>query len=348
MQAHAEQGLTHKTRKNSITSACDADHLSRNVGGPIPVGPYFQLLRQRAGAPNELINYRLIGSFMPEAGSQRVARFGVFEADLGSGELRKNGIRIRLQEKPFQVLVLLLERAGQMVTREELRDRLWPSDTFVDFDHGLNTAVNKLREALSDAAANPRFVQTVARRGYRFIAPVQNGSLLPTAPDGGELPQAVATRDAETGRSLHPELEVPVPRRSITRGLFILAQVMYLIFYVVALFRWQEVHRIASSFLPGWGANAIVVAVLVTAGVGIPLRCYLISEAAFDHVRLDEKFERLFPVILALDELWAIAPFLLAERIGFGAAFAATAALLYLPFSERSLIWLAYPRKQRA
>jgi cholera toxin transcriptional activator len=148
--------------------------------------------------------------------------------------------------------------------------------------------------------------------------------------------------------TLHPELEVPVPRRSITRGLFIAAQVMYLIFYVVALFRWQEVHRIAGLFLPSWGADAIVVAVLVTAGVGIPLRCYLISGAAFDHIRLGQKFERLFPAILVLDELWAIAPFLLAESIGFGAAFAATAALLYLPFSERSLVRLAYPGNGRS
>jgi len=278
---------------------------------------------------------------MPEASSQKVVRFGVYEADLVSGELRKNGVRIRLQEKPFQVLALLLERAGQMVTREELRDRLWPSDTFVDFDHGLNTAVNKLREALSDTASNPRFVQTVARRGYRFIAPVQDAMPPKPANDGGE---SAASNVVPIPEPLHPELEVPVPRRGITRGLFILAQVMYLIFYVVALFRWQEVQRIASSFLPGWGAEAILIAVLVTAGVGIPLRCYLISGASFDHIWLGEKFEWLFPAILTLDELWAIAPFLLAEKIGFGPAFAATAALLYLPFSERSLIRLAYSR----
>ena len=276
---------------------------------------------------------------MAEASSQRVVRFGAYEADLVSGELRKSGIRIRLQEKPFQVLALLLERAGEMVTREELRGRLWPSDTFVDFDHGLNTAVNKLREALSDTASNPRFVQTVARRGYRFIAPVQDTMLRKAANDGGEFPPSITSAPTEV---LHPDLEVPVPHRGITRGLFILAQGMYLIFYVAALFRWQEVHRIASSFLPGWGAEAILIAVLVTAGVGIPLRCYLISGASFDHIRLGEKFEWLFPAILALDELWAIAPFLLAEKIGFGAAFAATAALLYLPFSERSLVRLAY------
>ena len=285
---------------------------------------------------------------MPETGSQRVVRFGAFEADLVSGELRKNGIRIRLQEKPFQVLALLLERAGQMVGREELRDRLWPGDTFVDFDHGLNTAVNKLREALSDTAANPRFVQTVARRGYRFIAPVQELEVVGSAAannNGAEVSQP-ATQAAEA--KLHPELEVPVPRRGITRRLFILIQAMYLIFYVAALLRWQEVQRIASGFLPGWGAEAIVIAVLVTAGVGIPLRFYLISGVAFDHIRLGEKFEWLFPAILALDEMWAIAPFLLAENIGFGAAFAATAALLYLPFSERSLVRLAYLNQRKS
>jgi cholera toxin transcriptional activator len=295
-----------------------------------------------------VVNYRVVGTPMPDASSGKVVRFGTFEVDLVSGELRKSGTLIRLQEQPFRVLAMLLERPGEMVTREDLRSQLWPGDTFVDFDHGLNTAVNKLREALSDAAANPRFVQTVARRGYRFIAPVQDdGKAAGHAANGatsGASPASLDGRSQGTGVDLHPDLEVPVPRRGLTRGLFILIQLMYLIFYLAALFRWQEVHRIADSFLPGWGAVAIVTAVLVTAGIGIPLRCYLISEAAFDHRRLGEKFRQLFPAILAMDELWAIAPFLLMENIGFGAAFAATAGLLYLPFSERSLVWLAYSR----
>lgn len=298
-----------------------------------------------------VINYRVVGMAMPEASSGKVVRFGVFEVELASGELRKNGTRIRLQEQPFQVLALLLERPGEMVTREDLRSKLWPGDTFVDFDHGLNTAVNKLREALGDAASNPRFVQTVARRGYRFIAPVQAdgkgaGSSITDAP--ASVPPATAKADLQSmDLKVHPDLEVPVPRRGLTRGLFILIQVMYLIFYLVALFRWQEVHRIADEFLPGWGALAIVTAVLVTGGVGIPLRCYLISGAAFDHRRLGEKFQWLFPAILFMDELWAIAPFLLMEKIGFGAAFAATAGLLYLPFSERSLVRMAYAGASR-
>src|SRR6266404_6255027 len=98
--------------------------------------------------------------------------FGSFEADLRAGELRRNGSKVRLQEQPFQVLTVLLERPGEIVTREELRNRLWPADTFVDFDHGLNAAVKRLRDALGDSAENPRFVETLARRGYRFVAPV--------------------------------------------------------------------------------------------------------------------------------------------------------------------------------
>ena len=101
-----------------------------------------------------------------------ILRFGVFEVDVRSGELRKQGVRIKLQEQPFHVLTVLLQRPGEVVTREELRNQNWPADTFVDFDNSLNTAINKLREALGDSADSPRFIETLPRRGYRFIAPV--------------------------------------------------------------------------------------------------------------------------------------------------------------------------------
>src|SRR6201984_639821 len=101
-------------------------------------------------------------------------RFGVFELDPRAGELRKHGLRVRLQEQPFRVLEMLLEHSGEVVTREPLQKRLWPADTFVDFDHGLNKAVNKIREALGDSAESPRFVETVSRRGYRFLAEVKD------------------------------------------------------------------------------------------------------------------------------------------------------------------------------
>src|SRR6201984_2462344 len=107
-----------------------------------------------------------------QARSPEVLRFGVFEVHVRSGELCKQGVRIKLQEQPFHVLTVLLQRPSEVVTREELRSQNWPSDTFVDFDNSLNTAINKLREALGDSADNPRFIETLPRRGYRFIAPV--------------------------------------------------------------------------------------------------------------------------------------------------------------------------------
>ena len=108
--------------------------------------------------------------------SSRTIRFGVFELDPRAGELRKHGLKIKLQEQPFEVLVILLERPGEVATREEIQQKLWPADTFVDFKHGINAAVKRLREALDDTADNPRFVETLARRGYRFIAPVDVGA----------------------------------------------------------------------------------------------------------------------------------------------------------------------------
>ena len=104
--------------------------------------------------------------------STQIVRFGVFEADLKSGELHKNGARVALQGQPFQVCAILLEHPGELITREELRQRVWPEDTFVDFDQALSAAVAKVRIALGDEATNPRFVETLPRRGYRFIAPV--------------------------------------------------------------------------------------------------------------------------------------------------------------------------------
>jgi DNA-binding winged helix-turn-helix (wHTH) protein len=113
---------------------------------------------------------------MPGDSSFRIISFGTFEVNLHTGELRQRGQKVRLQEQPFQVLAALLERPGELVTREELRSKLWPSDTFVDFDHGLNAAIKRLRDALGESANSPLFIETMARRGYRFIAPVDGGS----------------------------------------------------------------------------------------------------------------------------------------------------------------------------
>ena len=146
-----------------------------------------------------------------------LVRFGAFEADLYSGELRKFGARLKLQDRPFQILAILLEQPGQTVTREQLQSRLWPADTFVDFEHGLNTAVNKLRQALSDDPDNPRFIETLPKRGYRFIAPVskpngdgctagENGA----APVGSSAAVAISARAASHDRLRRWPLFYPI------------------------------------------------------------------------------------------------------------------------------------------
>jgi len=152
---------------------------------------------------------------MQEASVRGRVRFGVFEVDLQTGELRKSGSKIRLQEQPFQVLSLLLERRGETVTRDELRGRLWTADTFVDFDHGLNKAINKIRDTLGDSAASPRFIETVARRGYRFIADV---AVVEVSADLPEALRGDITADERAGTEPFPAA-APLPRSRPTWSL---------------------------------------------------------------------------------------------------------------------------------
>lgn len=260
--------------------------------------------------------------------ASRRVRFGVFEGDLASGELRKNGLKIRLQDQPFQILSILIGRAGDVVTRDELRTRLWPADTFVDFDHGLNTAINKLREALGDSAGSPRFIETLARRGYRFIAPVEWVS----------ASVASNTPRIDAAPAVGVEHELPAIPRGLGRALFALIQLMYLIFYLLALFHLDTVDRRVGRFLGGsW-----VALVLVTAVIGIAVRLWLLAAVVLDYRGLEVKFRRLFGFTLPLDELWALSPFLIATQVGFGPAYAATAALLLVPFAQRTLLRMCY------
>jgi len=175
--------------------------------------------------------------------SARILRFGVFEVDLRACELRKNGLRLKLSEQPFQVLVLLLEKPGEIVTREELRARLWQGDTFVDFDHGLNNGVMRLREVLGDSSENPRFVETVPRRGYRFIAPVEEA--FPTS----------QSSVVESAASPHVELPVPEivpsasressglhlqPQKSAKRFLLLALALLLSVFAIVAWIQFRH------------------------------------------------------------------------------------------------------------
>lgn len=273
----------------------------------------------------------------------RVFCFGLYELDGNTGELRKDGkARPRLQGQPLEVLLYLLGRSGELVTREELRQRLWPADTFVDYDHSLNAAVNKLRDALDDSADNPRFIQTVPRRGYRFIASVEvvtDGA--PRAAEPGERSETAAEPSAsapheERNLVFSDSQDLPSASRGVVRLLFSLIQVMYLCFYIAALANLHRMQPLLAQVVehPFW----LFVVMVVTALGGIPVRLYLLSAAIFGYRGLPAKFLRLFPFLLPLDELWALAPFLLVDKIRLGLALAATAALLYVPFSQRSLL----------
>jgi cholera toxin transcriptional activator len=291
-------------------------------------------------------------------------RFGVFEADEKTEELRKQGRRLPLQGQPLQVLLMLLRRPGELVTRTEIHQKLWPEGTFVDFDHSLNTAINKVRESLGDSASSPRFIETLARRGYRFVAPVE---VISNVVSFRQIPvaQAAVTRPepfrdqsvaepvpiliqeqasgpvTQSATVLTPDLlttsnELPQASRSLVRWLFFLLQVMYLCFYLVLLGRVSVVESIMGTMIQHTFWEVVVL--IVTAAVGIPIRLYLISAVSFDAPGLRENFLKIFLAIFPLDELWALAPFLLVHQIGYGLALGLTAILLYAPFAQRSLI----------
>src|SRR6185437_8247944 len=222
---------------------------------------------------------------MTEQQPARRYRFGSFEADASTGELRRQGVRVRINAQPFQVLLMLLERPGEVLTREEISAALWPDGTFVDFDHGMNTAVNRIREALGDAAANPRFVETLARRGYRFVAPVERIEVeasapgASTAPDPNELTPAIPDYEPGVGNGILSTLQdLPRTPHRVVFTLFLLLQLMYLGFYVGALANLAEIQDLLS---PLTYASAIFYGLIGLAVILIPVRVFVLCAVLF-------------------------------------------------------------------
>jgi cholera toxin transcriptional activator len=279
----------------------------------------------------------------------RLYRFGVFEADATTGELRRQGIRIKLNAQPFQVLLLLLERPGELLTREEISRELWPDGTFVDYEHGVNSAVNRIREALGDKASNPRFVVTLARRGYRFVAPVERIDLSEDSPAAASesaepVVEEQAAQQAEQssepissphGRILTTPQELPKASYRVVQMLFVLLQLMYLGFYVGALANLAEIEEL---FSPLPKATQALTLMIVTAAILIPVRAFVLCAALFHAPGARKNFLKMWPLLLALDELWALAPFLLLHHMNYGLALACATLLVYSPFAQRSLV----------
>ena len=287
---------------------------------------------------------------MAEPESQRRYRFGAFEADTSTGELRRQGIRLRLNAQPFQVLCMLLDRPGELLTRDEIAHHLWPDGVYVDAEHGVNSAVNRVREALGDSASSPRFIETLARRGYRFVAPVQliAGPGVPANPISGpdratEAPTSGQPPDPEPKLTIlaSPE-ELPRVSHPVAKNLFLLFQAMYLAFYIGALANLAEIQDLLAPL-----THPIVVFTLliVTAALLIPVRAFFLCAVLFRAPRLREIFLRIWPFLLPFDVLWALSPFLLLHHINFGLALASTALLIWSPFVQRSLILMGAAAK---
>jgi cholera toxin transcriptional activator len=281
-------------------------------------------------------------------------RFGIFEADTATGELRRQGVRVKLNAQPFQVLCLLLSRPGELLTREEICRELWPEGTFVDYEHGVNSAVNRIREALGDTASSPRFIETLARRGYRFVAPVERiGERVGDGETAGAAVQETATAPAAQTAAVEPVAasSEPDPRRrwsilasaedlpkiphTAAQTFFVLFQIMYLGFYIGALANLAEIEELLSALSR---PTQTLTVLLVTAAILIPARAYILTAVLLRAPGMRPRFLKLWPFLLVFDELWALAPFLLLHHINFGLAVACTALLVYAPFAQRSLV----------
>jgi DNA-binding winged helix-turn-helix (wHTH) protein len=281
-------------------------------------------------------------------------RFGIFEADAATGELRRQGLRVKLNAQPFQVLLMFLEKPGQLLTRDEISRVLWPEGTFVDYEHGVNSAVNRIREALGDTAGSPRFVETLARRGYRFLAPVE---LIPAervidridSPDAQRPSLHKSEAPAPSDPAKPPSKSDPQPRMRIlstledlpktsfpvVQTLFVLFQLMYLGFYIGTLANLAEIDSLISP-LPA--ATLVFRLIFVIAAILIPARAFILCAALFHAPGFRAKFLTLWPFLLFFDELWSLSPFLLLHHINFGVALACTTLLVYSPFAQRSIV----------
>ena len=281
---------------------------------------------------------------MTDTRPARRYRFGVFEVDSTTGELRRKGVRVKLHSQPFQVLFMLLERPGEMLTREEICRELWPDGTFVDYEHGVNSAVNRLREALGDKASNPRFVETLARRGYRFLAPVER-----IAPD----------EEASTATAAVPGFGGATCRFRRRREPGFLDRVLAAPEDLPKslAFRGADTLRSAAGHVPGLlcrgtgqsggDQRTLLTAAVCHAGIHRHDRDgrapdsgpYLPACAVLFHAPgMREKFLKIWPFLLLLDGLWSLAPFLLLHHINYGLALACMTLLVYSPFAQRSLI----------
>jgi len=285
-------------------------------------------------------------------------RFESFELDCQTGELFRLGVRLKLQDQPARLLSLLVSRSGMLVTRDEIQKALWEDGQFVEFEHAINVAVKKIREALNDDPAKPRILETLPRKGYRFIAAVETiaepSPAAPADPPAANTvsvinpasvtleepvlppPQQIQANDqARASESDEDTLEreFALPAAS-ARILFIAVQAMYLTIYSLALIHMYDVSSVLGSAGVGWLANPL----LIGAAGSIPVRLYLVFTVGLGHPAAGLKYRRMLPYLMPWDWIWAASPFLAVHRIGPQWALLLSAVLVYPPISQLILM----------
>jgi DNA-binding winged helix-turn-helix (wHTH) protein len=260
-----------------------------------------------------------------------IIKFDEFELDLGRYELRRQGRPLKLEKIPMELLILLAEREGQLVTREEIIHRLWGDNVYVDTRQGINTAVRKLRLALKDDPDDPRILLTVVGKGYRLLAPISS-SRPEVEMRASSLHQPASSRSQDGCTTMATAVVVIDPQ--LARALFLVIQAGYLVLYGVAFAHLSQIRTMRlPAATPGFTLGAGL--------AGSAMHLYLAAAVALNYAESGRLFRQMFPAILAVDVAWAASPLFLFERWG-ELTLLFVAALVFLPFSQRTLIRSAY------
>ena len=266
---------------------------------------------------------------------QNRIRFETFELNLQTGELSKAGSRVQLQDQPTRLLTLLANRPGELVTRDEIQHELWKDGEFVEFEHAVNTAIRKIRVALEDTTDKPRIIETLPRKGYRFIAPVDVLEGHPASPPPSETQTAepVPAKRPASGENF----VLPISVVS-SRILFLLAQVPYVATYLATFYNWDNLDAALIRtfiFIPvEWSRTTFQVLALV----GFAVRIYLIGLVGWGHTEAGPRYRKLFPFLLLLDGLWAATPLLVEDHLGPLVSWAGLILMGWLVFGQRTLM----------
>ena|GEM_PF-3432735 len=265
---------------------------------------------------------------------------------------------MKLQDQPARLLILLVSRAGTLVTRDEIQEALWEDGQFVEFEHAINVAVKKIREALNDDPLKPRMLETMPRKGYRFIATVERienpmksvaveSSIVVPIPDVELAPQIQTKVEASEPDKPNPdeedlEREFALPATP-ARILFLSVQLMYLAIYSLALIHMYDIASVLGTAGVGWLATPL----LIGAAGSIPVRLYLIFTVGLGHPAAGMKYRRMLPYLMPWDWIWAASPFLAIHTIGPEWALVLSAVLVYPPISQVILMRSIDHRKNR-